>query len=201
MLRARSLILASASLFVGAVSATAGAQAEAARAPSVEASPGVPALAEAGSHSGRAWWRPVADRGWLGVRLGDQRQAQAALAAPEMPDAWHQVLNLPWVAEGWDGEGALVVEAFAETPAEKAGLLPGDVIVAFNGIRTGSPGILAFVVQRAMTGHDGNLEVLRDGETRRVLVEIGMHPEDLRRLEEEKKAASEDAARKDVATE
>lgn len=197
MLRTRLLILVAASPWFGVAAAAADNPPAAVAEAAVADTPRVAAAA----HGGRAWWRPVADRGWLGVRLGDQRQAQAAFAAPEMPAGWEQVLNLPWIAEEWDGEGALVVEAFADTPAEMAGLLPGDVITAFNGIRTSSPGVLAFVVQRAMSGHDGNLEVLRDGEVRRLLVEIGMHPEDLRRLEEEKKAAAETAARDEAPTE
>ena len=138
----------------------------------------------------RAWWNAEGDRGWLGVRLSSQAEARRANEAQELAPEWIGVQNLRWLADKWDGAGSLVLQVFADTPAEKAGLLPGDVITSFNGIRTASPAVLAFIVQRAVTGHDGDIEVLRDGETRRVLVEIGMHPEDARRLAEEKQAAA-----------
>jgi S1-C subfamily serine protease len=158
-------------------------------APVAQAAPVAPP-AEPGHHAGerragRAWWAPVADRGWLGIRLSSKGQLDQALQAEKLTDEWIAVPNLKWLDEKWDGEGALVLEVFRESPAEKAGLLAGDVIVSFNGIRTGSAGELVFVVQRALRGHDGDIEVLRDDEKRRLLVEIGLHPEDARRLEEE----------------
>lgn len=136
----------------------------------------------------RAWWAETTERGWLGVRLSSKDEAQRAAGAEELAPEWIAVTNLAWLSEKWDGRGALVLSVFPETPAEKAGLIPGDVIVSYNGVRTASAGVLAFVVQRAMVGHDGEIEVLRDGEVHPVLVEIGMHPEDRRRLEEERAA-------------
>jgi len=147
--------------------------------------------ARADRQSGRAWWRPVADRGWLGVRLASQPQAEQAYAADELDDTWLQVLNLPWLVEEWDGQGAMVLEVFSDTPAEEAGLLPGDVVRSFNGVRTPSPGVLAFIAQRAVVGRDAELEVLRDGDVRQLLLQVGMHPADARRLEEEARAAEE----------
>jgi S1-C subfamily serine protease len=131
----------------------------------------------------------MANRGWLGIRMATRGDAERAIAAEQVPDEWLKVPNLAWLTKEWDGHGALVLEVFADTPAEKAGLLPGDVVMSFNGIRTQSPGELAFVVQRAVIGHDGEMEVVRDGETRPLLVEVGMHPEDARRQAEEKEAA------------
>jgi hypothetical protein len=141
----------------------------------------------------RAWWRPVPERGWLGIRMTNKGQLERALAGDRLPDEWLNVQNLKWLAEEWDGAGALVLQVVPESPAERAGILPGDVILSFNGIRTRSPGELAFVVQRVMIGHDGDLEVLREEGERRVLVEIGMHPEDLRRLEAERAAEKAEA--------
>ena len=141
-----------------------------------------------GAQRGRAWWRPVATRGWLGVRLTTKQHAAQALELDEIPLAWIQVQNMDWIVDDWDGNGTLVLEVFPETPAESAGVLPGDVITSFNGIQTLSPGVLSFVVQRAIVGRDAELEVLRDGETRQLLLEIGMHPADMKKLEEEKEA-------------
>lgn len=136
----------------------------------------------------RAWWRPVAERGWLGVRLGSKDAAAAALSAYEMPADWIQVQNIVWVAEEWDGVGAFVQMVFPDSPAERAGLLPGDVITSFNGVRTSTAGVLVFVVQRVIIGRDASIGVLRDDEERELLVEVGLHPEDARRLEAEKAA-------------
>lgn len=151
--------------------------------------PAGPGERRAGRQRSAAWWAPLADRGWLGVRLSVKPEAVAAFQSETLAEDWIAVPNLAWIAEKWDGIGALVLATLAETPAEKAGLLAGDVILSFNGIRTRSPGELAFVAQRAVAGHDAELEVLRDGETRIVLVEVGMHPADARRLKEEREAA------------
>lgn len=147
------------------------------------------------ARGGAAWWAGAGERGWVGLRLSGRDQARRALAAAELPDEWLAVHDLPWLAEDWDGVGALVLGVFPESPAERAGILPGDVVITFNGIRIPSPGFLAFVAQKVEVGYDANLKLLREGESRELLVEIGMHPEDRRRIEEEERAAAEEKVR------
>jgi hypothetical protein len=66
-------------------------------------------------------------------------------------------------------EGYEIARVLAGTPAERAGLRPGDVVVAVNGVRVLEPSC-----DRWKEGHRTETEwtVLRDGETFDWLVEI-----------------------------
>lgn len=59
-----------------------------------------------------------------------------------------------------DGAGVIVTEVIDESPAAKAGLLPGDVIVRLDGIRSGSRG-LALGFERLKAGRPVRLELIR----------------------------------------
>jgi serine protease Do len=61
-------------------------------------------------------------------------------------------------------DGVLVSQVQADTPAEEAGLKPGDVIVAFDGHKVTNPRELQGLVERAEIGARQTLTVLRDGE-------------------------------------
>jgi len=63
-----------------------------------------------------------------------------------------------------DTRGALVAATLAASPAEKSGLLSGDVIVSFNGrpILDGSD--LRNRVAEAQLGTTANLRILRAGK-------------------------------------
>jgi len=60
--------------------------------------------------------------------------------------------------------GVLVSEVFPETPAEKAGFQPGDVILAFAGRNVDSPRQLQEVVERSPAGSKQNVGLLRNGK-------------------------------------
>jgi serine protease Do len=59
-----------------------------------------------------------------------------------------------------DGAGVIVTEVIDESPAAKAGLLPGDVIVRIDGRRAGSRG-LAIGLERLKAGRPVRLELMR----------------------------------------
>ena len=89
-----------------------------------------------------------AARGQLGLAL-----------APLTPDAREQ-LSVP------DGtEGAVIREVRPGSPAEQAGLRPGDVIVGVGGVKTASPPDVTKAIRSALNGSDHAvaLRVLRDG--------------------------------------
>ena len=69
--------------------------------------------------------------------------------------------------------GALVADVSEGSPAEKAGIEAGDVILSFNGQPLASAGDLPPLVGSANVGESAALRVLRDGKERTVKVKIG----------------------------
>ena len=85
---------------------------------------------------------------WLGVTLKD-------VSADKVRD-----LKLP-------GEyGALVANVDADSPAAKAGLQKGDVIVEFAGERVRSEAQLRRLIHETPAGRTVSLQVIRDGQAR-----------------------------------
>ena len=61
--------------------------------------------------------------------------------------------------------GVVVTDVFADTPAKKAGLQSGDVIVRFGGRPVGTPQALQLAVERSPIGEQLPIQVVRDGKT------------------------------------
>ena len=97
-------------------------------------------------------------RGYIGV------EAQAVSAAMS------KALNLPHKG------GALIAAVQPNTPAERAGLKPGDVITAVNGVPIKSPGDLAAHVAEVKPNTDAKLDVIRDGKSRVIDVTVAEMP-------------------------
>ncbi len=106
-------------------------------------------------------------RGWLGVLIQDVTRDLAETFGMAQP------------------EGALVAQVLPESPAEKAGLKAGDVIVEFNGSPVDSSGSLPPLVGASPVGQAARVEVLRRGTRQIIEVVIEELPE-----EEELVAAS-----------
>ncbi len=60
-------------------------------------------------------------------------------------------------------EGVVVTDVFPDTPAAKAGLRSGDVIVEFAGNRIASPQSLQVVVERCQLGSSHPMTIVRQG--------------------------------------
>ncbi len=69
-------------------------------------------------------------------------------------------------------KGALVAKVEPNTPAEKAGLKSGDVILKFNGKEISRSGELPIMVGMAPIGKPATLTVLRDGTEREMTVTV-----------------------------
>ncbi len=95
------------------------------------------------------------DSGYLGVMLQD--------LTPPMAKA----LQLG------DQGGVLVSDVVDDSPAEKAGLLDGDVIVAFAGKKLADYESLTAAVRAAKPGEKVDVTVLRDGKQKTFKVELG----------------------------
>lgn len=97
-------------------------------------------------------------RGWLGVRMTN------------LTDELARELGLETT------EGALVVEVVAESPAEAAGLEPGDVILRWNDLPIEDPPALSIAVARTEVGTQAEVEILRDGARQTITVEVEERP-------------------------
>jgi len=69
-----------------------------------------------------------------------------------------------------DTRGALVAQVQEDTPAEKAGLKEGDIIIEFNGKPVKRSGQLPMLVGNAPVGEPATLTIIRDGEEREIEV-------------------------------
>jgi S1-C subfamily serine protease len=97
-------------------------------------------------------------RGWLGVALQQVR-------VPErMRDA-----------AGRDA-GMMVIGLAHGSPAEQAGILPGDIVLEADGRRTGRTRGLASALTPESIGQPITLKLLRAGDIRLVTVTIGTQP-------------------------
>jgi serine protease Do len=97
-------------------------------------------------------------RGYMGVRI------------QELTPALAESLNLNTTT------GVLISDVSANSPATKAGLLRGDVIVSFQGTAVNNPGYLRNLVAMTAPGTKVRLEIVRDSAQRAVTVELGELP-------------------------
>ncbi|GIX16705.1 MAG: serine protease [Rhodothalassiaceae bacterium] len=76
-------------------------------------------------------------------------------------------------------KGALVAEVTPGGPADRAGIKPGDVIVAFNGKEVKDNNELVRLVSDAGIGKTVSIEVLRDGKRLKLSLTTGERPKSL----------------------
>jgi serine protease Do len=70
------------------------------------------------------------------------------------------------------GRGALVASVEPDSPAAKAGLQPGDVILGLDGRKIATPRDLAIDVARIKPGEQAKFDILRDGGAKTVTVAV-----------------------------
>ena len=98
------------------------------------------------------------ERGWLGVRIQNLNEELAAGMSLR------------------DKSGALVAGVLPDTPAAKAGLKAGDVIVSFDGTPIEKARDLTRNVAAAKAGSAQKLGVVRNGKTLELRAELGRYP-------------------------
>ena len=97
-------------------------------------------------------------RGYLGISPQD------------ITPGLQQEFNLP------DENGALVGDVFPGTPAEKAGIKSGDVIIAFNGKNVSDAHDLQLTVSQCEPGSPATVKLLRDGAQKNFTVTLAQLP-------------------------
>jgi len=85
-----------------------------------------------------------------------------------------QALGLP--TDDPTKDGALVAAISPGSPAEKAGLKPGDVITSVNSQTVTNPGDLASDIANVDPDHKANIVYLRDGKQNTVSVAVTTMP-------------------------
>ncbi len=98
-------------------------------------------------------------RGWMGISLQEVTQDLARSFNLEQP------------------RGALVAEVSADSPAAKAGLKAGDVIVAYAGKPVNDSADLPPLVGSTKPGANKTITVIRDGREREIAVTLGQLPD------------------------
>ncbi len=76
------------------------------------------------------------------------------------------------------GEGAQVMEVLAESPAAMAGLMAGDLIIAFDGNEITGLNDVAEAIAGFSPGDEVELTVDREGESTVLSLTLGAHPDD-----------------------
>jgi serine protease Do len=75
-------------------------------------------------------------------------------------------------------KGALVQNVVPNSPAQKAGLKPGDVITQLNGKPVDSSGALTRSVALVAPGQSANVTVLRENAEKQFSIKVAQRPED-----------------------
>ena len=96
----------------------------------------------------------VVSRGWLGVWLSNLTARQAK-------------------AEGLDAvKGVMIDSVFAQSPADKAGIKRGDVVVGFNERDVQNSNQFSVLVSTVKSGMTVPIDVIRDGKEKRVYATV-----------------------------
>lgn len=104
------------------------------------------------------------DRGWLGVMIQDVTRELAESFDMAKP------------------HGALVSKVIEDSPADKAGIKVGDVIVAFNAEQVDRSSSLPPLVGAANITHVANVKVIRNKKIKIIKVKLENLPEDEKTL-------------------
>lgn len=142
--------------------------------------------------------RNHASLGWAGLALSLALLGGAPTAhAQNRADGggWLGIYSqslTPELREGLDyrGEGVLVNRVVENSPAERAGIEKGDVIVSVDQRAVESPDELASIVRSQGAGETVSIRIVRDGERRTLQARLSGRPgtdEDDRGRSEEKK--------------
>jgi serine protease Do len=101
-------------------------------------------------------------RGWLGVSIQP--------LTPELAKSFGAK----------DTKGVLISDVMPDSPAAKAGLKAGDIVVEFDGKKVESPSDLQRAVGLTSAGSDAKVTVWRDQSEKTVTVKIGEAPDEQR---------------------
>ncbi|MDD4223032.1 MAG: Do family serine endopeptidase [Candidatus Cloacimonetes bacterium] len=113
------------------------------------------------------------------VADGKVTRAYIGISPQEITSDLMEALNLSEVS------GVLVAKVETDSPAHKAGLSVGDVILEFNGEKVPNVSKFRIAVATSRVGSRVPVKVIRDDETKVLYIELDNFPEDALASEEE----------------
>jgi serine protease Do len=78
---------------------------------------------------------------------------------------------------GYQGQGAVIAGVVSGSPADQAGLQPGDVIQSVNGKAVKGPSDVTSIVHAIAPGKSAAIDVWRNGTRQLVAVHVGSQPD------------------------
>ncbi len=129
-----------------------------------------------GGYQGIGFAVPVNLARWVGDELmahGTVRRAFLGVGIQSIDDTLSKQLGLNTV------KGAVVTDVRPGSPAAKAGLQTGDVVLEFDGMAISRPGDLQGRVERASLNEPHKVVVMRDGKTMTIEVRVEAMPTNL----------------------
>ena len=100
------------------------------------------------------------ERGWIGVSIGPVSEELAEVFKRD------------------DEEGALISQVIKDSPADKAGLVAGDIVLSFDGKRIKEMRNLPRTVAQSKVGNTYPMEIWRDGKLKKVKIKTEVFPDD-----------------------
>jgi len=82
-----------------------------------------------------------------------------------------------------ENQGILISNVIENSPAERAGLMRGDVIIEFNGKKVDEPFTLRNTVAGIKPGEEVSIKIIRDEEIRTINIVIGELPGDIQKIQ------------------
>jgi serine protease Do len=129
-----------------------------------------------GTYNGIGFAIPASTAKWVAGELMEHGRVRRAFLGVGIGEIGADLANRFGVKRR---EGVVVTEVHAETPAAKAGVEEGDVIMDFDGVRVGTPRELQALVEQAAINQDHKLNLLREGRPLELSIKLGELPETL----------------------
>ena len=104
--------------------------------------------------------------------LDGSRAAETPRASGTSEQAAYLGVQLEEEVEQPDG-GARITGVVEDSPAEKAGLAAGDVVIEFGGVTIRGPGALTRQIHAKAPGDKVRIRIVRDGDERTIEAELG----------------------------
>lgn len=128
-----------------------------------------------GGYDGIGFAIPATNVRWVADQLiehGAVKRSYLGVQLQQISNDLREQLNVPI------GQGALIAEVLADTPASKAGFEPGDIVLEFDGQKIRDRDDLVDVVEKSAPNKTYAAVVLRGGERETIRVKLEPMPGD-----------------------